>query len=493
MECSTTFVVRLSGTISTKANPTRSRFHRRLVENLRSALERREIEFDLRDEWDRIFVDTDEPRAGRVLRRTFGVQGVRPSELEEWETLEDLVRAGRRRYADRVAGRTFGVFSQRVGQRDQFPCTSVEIDRELGAALDEAGGTVDLDDPEVPVHLEVHPDRVYFFDGELDGPGGLPVGTEGRALALVSGGFDSVVAAWEILKRGVALDYIFFNLAGPPQLRGLREVVGALAEDWLSEYDPTIHLVDFRPLLAELRTSVAEQYWQVVLKRLMFESAEDVAGEVGAPALVTGESIGQVSSQTLPNMAAIEAPIDVPVLRPLAGENKEEILARARRIGVHDAAEQVPEFCGLAGGKPVTRTTAEKLDRQRRSLGTGLLEKLTSSRRSPDLREFLAAPAGDDTVQLPFVPEGAVLLDLREEEAYESWHPPDAVHVPFETAAEQYGALPREPTWVLYCEVGLKSAFVAEKMRAAGFDAHSFQGGVPRLRRRLEAGEQAPS
>lgn len=487
-----TYVVRLSGTISTKATRTRKRFNRRLVGNIRDALERRKIDFELRNEWNRMFVDSPDDRTGEVLRRIFGVQGVRPSEAVEWDSLEELVDEGRRRYADRVDGRTFGVSSRRVGQRDRFSCTSVDINRELGTALDEAGGEVDLDDPDVEVRLEVHPNRVFFFDEELAGPGGLPVGTEGRALALVSGGFDSAVAAWKMLKRGVALDFVFFNLAGPAHERGVREVIGRLAEDWIAGYDPVIHLVDFRPLLAELKTRVADQYWQVVLKRLMLESAAEIAGEGEASGLVTGEAIGQVSSQTLPNLAAIEGPIGLPVLRPLLGENKEEIVERARDIGVHDAAEQVPEFCGLAGGKPVTDTTAERIDRHRADLGAELLGELTAERRSLPLLEFAASDDEGESVQLESLPEEAALLDLRDEEAYESWHPPEAMHVPFETAAEQYLMLPEEPTWVLYCEVGLKSAFVAEKMRAAGFDAHSFRGGVPKLRKELQ-GAESPS
>lgn len=493
MNPSKTYVIRRSGTIGTKAPRTRKQFNRRLVENLRDALDRRDIEYELRDDWDRIFVDTEDAQTGEVLRRTFGVQGVRPSDVVRWDSLDELVREGKRRYADRIEGRTFGVFSQRVGRRDHFSCTSVDIDRELGGVLDEAGGEVDLDDPDLEVHLEVHPDRVYFFDEELEGPGGLPIGTEGRALALVSGGFDSIVSAWKMLKRGVTLDFVFFNLAGPPHELGVRDVLGTFADDWIAGCRPEMHLVDFRPLLAELKTDVVDQYWQVVLKRLMLESASRIALEGEASALVTGESIGQVSSQTLPNLAAIETSIELPVLRPLLGENKEDIIERARTIGVHDAAEEVPEFCGLAGGKPVTDTSAERLDAHRGVLETERLVHLTDRRRQLPLREFVESPGRTTSVQIDEIPDEAALLDLRDEGAYESWHPREAVHVPFETAAEQYRMLPRKPTWVLYCEVGLKSAFVAEKMRAAGFDAHSFRGGVPRFRDQIEESQATES
>ena len=478
-----TYVVRLSGTVSTKSSRTRRRFVHRLEQNIRDALDRSGVDYEFESDWSRLFVHSSDERVGEILATVAGVQSVRPSHRSEWTTIDDIVERGAELFAEKVADKTFAVRARRVGPRDQFDFDSMAIQRRLGAVLDERAASVDLDDPEVEASLEIHRDCVYFYDHDIPGPGGLPVGVEGRTLALVSGGFDSAVAAWSMLKRGVALDFLFFNLGGPPHERGVRQVIGDLAERWAHGYEPKLHVVDFRPILADLKVNVPGKYWQVLLKRLMMRAADLVVEDLGCPAMITGEAMGQVSSQTLANLAAIEAPIAAPILRPLVGYNKEEIIAIARRVGVHDVAEKVPEFCALQGGPPVTSTTEGRLDEQEANIDFGLLERMTDERRIEDLRELVDSDDEALDVRIGEVPENAAVLDLRSESKFESWHFPDAMHVPFETALEQHAMLPQEPTWVLYCEVGLKSALVAEKMRQAGFDAFSFRGGVPKLRK----------
>jgi thiamine biosynthesis protein ThiI len=486
MNESTTYLVRLSGTVSTKATGTRRRFLDRLEANIRDALERFDIDYQFEGNWSRVFVEAADPRVPELLSRICGVQSVRPSHGANWSSMDEIVELGAELFADRVPGKTFAVDAQRVGQREKFPFDSVDVNYALGSVLDEAGGEVDLDDPDLEVPLEIHHDQVYFYDRDLPGPGGLPIGVEGRALALVSGGFDSAVAAWLMLKRGVALDFVFCNLGGPAHEQGVRSVIGALEEKWLHGYQADLHVVDFRPLLADLKVEVEGQYWQVVLKRLMMRAGDQIARRHGGySALITGESIGQVSSQTLGNLAAIEDPIASPIFRPLASWNKEDIVELTRELGLHERAEQVSEFCALDGGKPVTNTNASRLDDQEANLDLSMLERLVDDRRTEPLRE-LSAEETELDVQIEHVPDQAALLDLRSEQQYERWHGPEAMNVPFETAIDQYQMLPREPTWVLYCEVGLKSALIAEKMNQHGFDAYSFRGGVPRLKKWLD-------
>jgi len=480
-----TYLLRLSGTVSTKSPRTRKRFVGRLEDNLRDALDRRGVDYDLDREWSRMFVHSDDDRTPELLARVPGVQSVRPSHVADYGSLEDIVEFGTDLFADRVDGRTFAVQARRVGQREQFAFDSMDVQRRLGALLDEAGGTVDLEDPEIPVRLEVHGDRVCFYVRDLPGPGGLPIGTEGRALALISGGFDSAVAAWLMLKRGVALDFVFFNLGGPAHLQGVHSVLGHLEATWIHGHRAELHVVDFRPLLAELKVDVPGKYWQVVLKRLMFRAADRIARtRDDYEMLISGEAIGQVSSQTLGNLAAIQAPIRTPLMRPLAGYNKEQIVELARQTDLHDRAEQVSEFCALEGGKPVTNTNADRLDDQESRLDLSLIETLTDDRRVEDLRELETDDQLD--VQIDHLPDGAALLDVRSEAKDNHWQADDAMHIPFATAIEQYPMLPDQPTWVLYCEVGLKSALLAEKMRRAGFEAYSFDGGAPTLKQYLE-------
>jgi tRNA uracil 4-sulfurtransferase len=480
-----TNILRLAGELCIKSPRVRRRFTDRLIHNIKDALERADIDFELDRQWARIDVHSDDERAAAVLARIFGVQAVVPAKAYPWQTLEDILDIGEELNAHRVAGHTFAVQARRVGDRSQIPFDSGEVKRELGARLYEASTGVDLDNPEVVVGLEIREDAVFFFDEELSAPGGLPLGTEGKALALMSGGFDSAVAAWMMQKRGIDLDFLFFNLGGPAHERGVREVTKKLCEDWSNGYHPKLYVVDFRSMIAEMKESVNGSYWQLLLKRLMMRAAHQICVDRGYPAMITGESAGQVSSQTLLNLAAIQQPIRTPMLRPLVGLNKEDITDMARTVGTFDISAKVPEFCALDGGKPVTNSSPGRLDREEAKVSESLLEALVDDKRTLKVFEMASGEELVD-VEIERVPEGAVVLDLRAHVGESTWKYPDSVHMPFETAIENAAFLPNEATYLLVCEVGLKSAYLAERMRQAGFEAHSFRGGSHALKRHVE-------
>ena len=207
---STLLILRLSGDFYTKARRTRMRFFRRLVSNLEAALKAHGIPYTLEPTWSRLYLETPEPEAAEVLARVFGVQSVSQVERRPWETLEDLVATGVEIFGEAVRGRSFAVRATRRGQRDRIGFDSTRIERELGRALLDAGaGRVNLSEPEVTAHVELEPGSAHLFFDKVSGHGGLPIGVEGRAVALVSGGFDSAVASWLMLMRGVQLDYVF--------------------------------------------------------------------------------------------------------------------------------------------------------------------------------------------------------------------------------------------------------------------------------------------
>ncbi len=477
----TVVTIRLAGELATKTPGIRRQFHRRLVHNLRDALERRGVDADIKDRWHRLDVLTSQEEAAEIASRVFGVQGARLAKSYRWESPEEIVALGERQFHEEVPGKTFAVRTRRTGHRDQYGFDSMEIDRRLGSRLVEAGGSVDLDDHQVRVGVEVRPERVFFFAEEQPGAAGLPCGVEGRALGLMSGGFDSAVAIWQMMRRGVDMDFLFFKLAGPPQLRAVQEVSQLLCRRWAHGYAPRLHVVDLRPMLAEMRHHSDGKYWQLLLKRLMVRAGAQIAREKRYPALVTGESCGQVSSQTLKNMAAVGASVPVVVFRPLVGMNKEEIIERAKAIGTYDRCRRVPEFCALDGGPPVVEAWPEELDEQEERLDSELLSRLVKDRREEPILDM--AIDEDPQVEIDRIPEGAVVMDLRSEEAFERWSVDGAINMPLERAVDQVGLLPKEGIYLFYCEVGLKSAYLAEAMSAMGYDAYSFRGGTGRLKK----------
>ncbi|MFQ5520144.1 MAG: tRNA uracil 4-sulfurtransferase ThiI [Candidatus Methylomirabilia bacterium] len=247
-----------------------------------------------------------------------------------------------------------------------FPLTSVEINRELGAfVLQQVSTRVDLEHPAVNIHVEVLPHEAFVYIDREPGPGGLPVGVSGTVLALLSGGFDSPVAAWRMIKRGCRVIFVHFHsvpyLSATSQSKA-RALVEQLTE-W--QYVSRLFLVPFGEIQREVVLSVAPPARVVVYRRLMVRIAEALARATGAQALVTGESLGQVASQTLANLSRTSEVAVLPVLRPLIGTDKREITAQARALGTFEiSAEPDQDCCTLFVPRhPATRVGQEEISR----------------------------------------------------------------------------------------------------------------------------------
>jgi thiamine biosynthesis protein ThiI len=477
-------ILRLSGDFYTKARRTRMRFLRRLVANLEAALKFHGLPYKLEPTWSRLYLETPQPgAAAEVVGRVFGVQSVSAVERRPWGSLEELVEIGAGFFGEAVRGKSFAVRATRRGKRDQIGFDSTAIERALGSALLAAGaGRVNLSAPEVTAHVELEPGSAHLFFDKVRGHGGLPIGVEGRAISLVSGGFDSAVASWLLAKRGVQLDYVFCNLGGAAHRLGVLQVMKWIAEQWSYGYTPRLHEVDLAPLVADLRRKVKPQNWQIVLKRLILRAGASIAHRGGRLGLVTGDAIGQVSSQTLQNLAVIsQASPSLPVLRPLLGFNKEEILEIARRIGIYELSAAVAEYCDLAPPKPNTRAALQDVLRDEAALDLNLLDRLVDARRIHDLRRIDPEALSSPVPELAEIPPGATVIDLRSAAAYRGWHYPGALHLDLPHALAAYRSFAPDRPYVLVCEVGLKSAHLAEKMREAGFEAFQFLGGLKGL------------
>jgi thiamine biosynthesis protein ThiI len=490
-------VLRLSGDLYTKARQTRLRFLRRLEKNITDALTSHGIPHRLERNWSRFYVETEVAAEGTelaagVLSRVFGLQSVSEIAPLPFADLADVVRQGEAFFRPHLAGRRFAVRASRRGARDRIPFRSHDVENALGRALLPYSAGVDLGSPEVTAHVELEPGTVHFFLDKVAGHGGLPLGVEGRAVALVSGGFDSAVAAWLLLKRGVQLEYVFINLGGAAHRQGVLEVMRVIARRWSYGSRPRLHEVDLRPVVAEMQEKTSPRYWQILLKRLMLQAAETIARQGGAAGIVTGDAIGQVSSQTVQNLAVISQAARLPVLRPLLGFNKEEIFALARQIGVYDAAAVVAEYCGLQGRRPATRASLDSVLRDEAKLEPGGWRMAVAARTVHDLRA--PEPAGralppvnvEIEIEIDAIPPGATVLDLRDGTAFLAWHYPEALHLELPNALAAYPSFDRDRTYVLVCEVGLKSAHLAERMQAAGFRAFHFKGGTKALFRLAE-------
>jgi thiamine biosynthesis protein ThiI len=474
------FLLRLSGDFYTKARKTRMRFFHRLVANLEAGLAAHRIPYKLEPTWSRLYLESPDPGAAEVAARVFGVQSVSAIERRSWTALEDLVATGVELFGEAVRGKSFAVRASRRGERDRIGFDSARIESALGRALLDAGaGRVNLSAPEVTAHVELEPGIAHLFFDKLMGQGGLPIGVEGRAVSLVSGGFDSAVASWLMLKRGVQLDYVFCNLGGAAHRLGVLKVMKSIAERWSYGSSPRLHEVDLSPLVVDLREKVSPPNWQIVLKRLILRAGAAVAHRGGRLGLVTGDAVGQVSSQTLQNLAVIsQASPSMLILRPLLGFNKEEIMALARRIGVYELSAAVAEYCDLMPQKPNTRAALRDVLRDEARLDLDLLDRLVDGRRIHDLRRVDPEALASPVPEVDEIPADATVIDLRSAPAYRSWHYPGALHLDLPHALGAYLQFARDRSYVVVCEVGLKSAHLAERMREAGFEAFQLKNGI---------------
>ncbi len=237
-----------------------------------------------------------------------------------------------------LAGKQYNSFvvrSRRVHKT--LPYNSVEINRRVGAAVVERyEKKVSLKEPELTCNIEVFKDKAFVSVDKRKGPGGMPVRTSGRVMVLMSGGFDSPVAASFAMKRGAQCEYIHFHtypFTNKLSQEKVKDLVGRLNK---FQFKSKLYMVPFTETQKEIVAVVPDKYRIVFYRRFMMRTAERLAQQRGIHALVTGESLGQVASQTLENMAAVEQVITMPVLRPLIGMDKNEIMDIARRIGTFD-------------------------------------------------------------------------------------------------------------------------------------------------------------
>jgi thiamine biosynthesis protein ThiI len=336
-----------------------------------------------------------------VIRRISSVFGVANFSLVE-TTARDI-EALRARILEALNGTRFESFRIETQRGDKtFPLNSPEINRRLGAAVKEkSAARVDLTHPELTVFVEILPRDAFFGFNKIPGAGGLPVGASGRVVSLISGGIDSPVAAYRMLQRGCRLIFVHFHSA--PYLdktsqEKVRQLVTALTRH---QFQSRLYMVPFGEIQRQIVAAVNRPLRVILYRRMMLRIAEGLARKEKAKALVTGESLGQVASQTLENMAVIQQAAALPILRPLVGMDKQEIIDQARRIGTFEISS-IPDqdCCQLFVPKhPATKARFDEVEDAesnydpKEMLRYGLENATEEEFNFPPANEFLKIPA----------------------------------------------------------------------------------------------------
>ncbi len=326
----------------------RPMFEQKLLRRVKQALEPAG-DFCVRKSQSMIYVEPENDTADTVdavrrLQKVFGIVNICPAVSCE----KDMDAIGRTAAEmlneEDLTGKSFKVEAKREDKG--FPLNSPEICRQLGGMIlkNTKGLHVDVHNPDIPVQVEIRK-KAYLFTQKFSGAGGMPVGTNGKAALLLSGGIDSPVAGWMIAKRGVVLDAVHFH-SHPYTSDRAKEKVIDLAKI-LSEYAGTIHLhiVPFTEIQLALIEQCPKDLLTLLMRRYMMRIAEAIAKQNGARALVTGESIGQVASQTMESLAVTDDAVSMPVFRPCIGMDKEEIVAISKKIDSYETSVLPYEDC----------------------------------------------------------------------------------------------------------------------------------------------------
>ncbi|MBP5282052.1 MAG: tRNA 4-thiouridine(8) synthase ThiI [Lachnospiraceae bacterium] len=356
-------------------------FEDALVHQIKVSLKRCDGKFFVHKTQGRIFVEADGEfdfdETVECLKKVFGISGICPVVYAEDEGFEKLAERVVD-YIDKIypdKNKTFKVNARRA--RKDYPKESMEINADLGEVILNAFPemTVDVHDPDIMMNVEIR-EKIYLYSEIIPGPGGMPVGTGGKAMLLLSGGIDSPVAGYMIAKRGVKIDAVYFHAPPYTSERAKQKVVD-LAKIVAQYTGPIyLHVINFTDAQLHIYETCPHEELTIIMKRYMMRLAEKLALDTECLGLITGESIGQVASQTLASMAVINEVCELPIYRPLIGFDKQEIVEKSEEIGTYETSIQPYEDCCtiFVAKHPVTKPNPKYIRRHEEKLGEKMEE-----------------------------------------------------------------------------------------------------------------------
>ncbi|MDD2451042.1 MAG: tRNA 4-thiouridine(8) synthase ThiI [Sulfurovum sp.] len=463
------FILKLFPEIMVKGDSAKKQMVGQLYNNLQALLSPLSEAIHIKKFSDKIEVVTPVAlveQVRQILLDTPGIDQVLEAlQFDAMQSLEQIKAKVCEVMAEELKGKSFVVRAKRTGTH---AFNSFEMERTIGGYIlaHSNAKKVDLHHPEITVRIELINNQLNIITDKHQGLGGYPIGTQGDILSLMSGGFDSTVASYLTMKRGIKTHFIFFNLGGAAHEIGVKQVALYLWNKFGASHRVKFVSVPFDAVVEEIFRSTAETYMGVTLKRLMLMAAEKIADTMEIDALLTGESVAQVSSQTLRNLALINQVTNKLILRPLATMNKPEIIDIATRIGTRYFAENMPEYCGVISKNPITHGSFKRMEKEAKRFDYSVLDKAVEEAKTIWVDEII-----DDVTQSAPVeivtkldPEKNVIIDIRADEACIS-APCETLKIPFHKLKTEFKKLPKGKEYLLYCEKGIMSQLHAQYLR----------------------------
>jgi len=472
------FIIKLFPEITIKSQSVRLRFIKILTGNIRNTLRSLNEDIKVVRHWDHIEVRAKNEALRETivdeLTRIPGIHHVLAVEDRAYTDMHDIFEQTLALNRERLENKSFSV---RVKRRGTHSFSSQDVERYVGGGLNQhiASARVQLKQPDETVNLEIEDDRLLLITGRFEGLGGFPIGTQEDVMSLISGGFDSGVSSYMLMRRGCRVHYCFFNLGGAAHEIGVRQVAHYLWNRFGRSHRVRFVAINFEPVVGEILENVDDGQMGVVLKRMMVRAASMIAERYGVQALVTGEALGQVSSQTLTNLRLIDNASDTLILRPLISHDKEHIINVARQIGTEDFARTMPEYCGVISKSPTVKAVKAKIEAEEQNFNFDILNRVVQEATNLDIRE-IAEQTEEEVVEVETVDSfgtNDVVLDIRAADEQDA-SPLDVSGVevkslPFYKLSTQFGELDQNRTWLLYCDRGVMSKLQALYLHEQGF------------------------
>lgn len=452
--------------IGLKGKSTRNSMELRLIKNMKFAIRKNNIHGEFYRERGRIYAITD-LHAENSLENVMGIKSFSEVFFMTFKDPKEIISEVTHIFSEKVSGKTF---ASRVRRSGNHNFTSIEMDRMIGDALFSYSAGIDLTEPDVEIQVEIRDNRAYIIKSWFEGPGGLPLGTEGRMISLVSGGIDSPVATWMMMRRGSPADMLFISMAHPVDTVEFLKAAGKLYDRWYNGYDPDIYILDITRLMDQYLFRGKMRYGNVSFKKFIYNMAEKFCIEKNYCGIITGESSGQVSSQTPENLMELSRGMTFPVHRPLIGMDKDWIISKSREIGTFESTS-LGDFCSLFSETPITKIKKEELEHDMKNIASyDPLENEIIRIKGSQIKSFIDNLSFHTSKDV--LPSNAVYMDMRDIKSYDAWHPEGAIHTSPVKIGKQIDSINKEQPVILYCKKGLQSAHFASRLRKLGFDAY---------------------
>lgn len=398
------------------------------------------------------------------LLETSGIEVVLEAlQFDEIKTIDEIKVIVNEQMFKEIENKTFVVRAKRTGSHE-FKSTQIEqiVGGYMLANSKNTKG-VSLKNAQVTINLELINNQLNIITKKYKGLSGFPIGTQGAILSLMSGGFDSTIASYLTIKRGIKTHFIFFNLGGIAHEIGVKQVAFYLWNKFASSHRVSFISVPFEDVVSEIFRSTNESYMGVILKRLMLMAASRIADEMNIDALVTGESVAQVSSQTLRNLALIDQATKKLVLRPLATMNKQDIINLANDIGTRRFAETMPEYCGVISKNPVTHGSYEKMKKESNKFNYSVLEQAIKKVKITNIDEIVndISQIGQIQIVNDISNKDYTIIDIRQGDDCIQTEC-KTIKIPFYKLKNEFKNLPQDKEYLLYCEKGILSQLHAQ-------------------------------